>query len=80
MLKFYMMDPEMAKEYISVFHTTLCDRDPTVMAATLNAYLVLIQVRVIVSISLQPGSVEKFSKGSISRGFEIFPKRCKGRL
>lgn len=45
MLKFYMMDPEMAKEYISVFHSTLCDRDPTVMAATLNAYLVLIQVR-----------------------------------
>lgn len=40
MFKFYTVDPESVRSsgYVDLFHNALCDKDPAVMAASLNAY------------------------------------------
>lgn len=46
MFKFYTVDPESVRSsgYVDLFHNALCDKDPAVMAASLNAYHKLVTV------------------------------------
>ncbi|XP_065066485.1 uncharacterized protein LOC135692305 [Rhopilema esculentum] len=53
LLWFYRLDPQSLDSSVSVFELTLCDRSPSVMGATLNVYLELINV--------SPASYKRFT-------------------